>query len=520
MSNEDDNGLATLEQQAEFLGLKGPLLPLLPPKSLTRKLQRERLPRRSREAPFGARHPSWTVDRFIVPAAFPRSVKGSTTDPASSPSEKASCATSASTSLSSSSKAPPGRIDADRACKELLDVQLEGLRNPTNPIDTKELASQEQLYTVVNRYRSSTTHGAVLRRSKEPILTLVLGHANGFHKETFEPMLSDLLEQFDSKTRPIGEIWSIDTFNQGDSALLNEDVLGKACEPKWPNGFLPHSRTMLNNSSDLPTVNWADHGRDILNFIISYLPDPFSPDPITDELPYIVAVADGMRELDARPLFPGLSVLSKRVFRDRLIVGIGHSLSGAGMIYAASAQPSLFSSLILLDPAIPPPSWERQVMFKSKGAFIRKDRWPSKEAALVSLKKKPFYQTFDSRSMQAYVEYGMTTILGSEEARLKMRPQDEALVFGDLCTTVSRRASGRLAMLPTILPVRFICADLDCSVLTEEALQDTLRLIPHATIVRVKKAFHTLVQEKPKETAAEVAKHLQAFYGDLKFVKL
>ncbi|SCV70984.1 BQ2448_3746 [Microbotryum intermedium] len=454
-SNGDEDELAILELQAEPLGLKGPLVPLLPPKRNARKHARELLPRRSRGTPFGP------YGRSIDSSSLLHSRGRSDQALLSQLPRRLRC-------QASRCREPPrrrrvGPACSARFCRELLNVQLKGLRSPTNLYDANELASQQQLYTVVNRYHSSKTHGPGDRRSatlkdssKEPVLRMVMGHANSFHKDQLSnrcfPICSTNL--LDSKTRSIGEIWSIDTFNQGHSALLNEEVLGK-------------------------TFNWAGT-LPISSF--RTCPTPFSRSD--DRRATITAIPDGMRDLDARPLHPGLSAATNRIFRNRLIVGIGHSLSGAG-VPCLRRECSTFPLFV--------------VDLPRSRAFIGKDCWPSKVATMTSLMKKPFYQTFDPRCM-SYVEYGMISIPGSSEARLKARSQDEAR--------------------PTISPVRFICADVGCSVLTDDGLKDILRLIPQAAVVRVKHAFHTLVQEKPKETAAEVAKHLVLLYGDSKKARL
>lgn len=57
----------------------------------------------------------------------------------------------------------------------------------------------------------------------------------------------------------IHEIWSLDMINQGDSALLNKDTLDTA-------------------------FDWADNGRDILQFVLSYLPEASSLDVPTVQL--------------------------------------------------------------------------------------------------------------------------------------------------------------------------------------------------------------------------------------------
>ncbi|KAF8534564.1 Alpha/Beta hydrolase protein, partial [Trichophaea hybrida] len=83
-------------------------------------------------------------------------------------------------------------------------------------------------------------------------LSIVFCHANGFHKELYEPFFDDLLLQLESIGVRVRGIWSLDAVNQGESGVLNEAVIGD--QPCW---------------NDLP--------RDVLHFIntfASHLPPP------------------------------------------------------------------------------------------------------------------------------------------------------------------------------------------------------------------------------------------------------
>lgn len=69
------------------------------------------------------------------------------------------------------------RDDASDAVVKLYEDQAAGSWEEVDMSSQMELDNQQQLYTVVNRYRSE-------RVRKEPGqgLTLVFSHANGFHK--------------------------------------------------------------------------------------------------------------------------------------------------------------------------------------------------------------------------------------------------------------------------------------------------------------------------------------------------
>ncbi|KAL8281173.1 hypothetical protein RQP46_006531 [Phenoliferia psychrophenolica] len=382
----------------------------------------------------------------------------------------------------------------DDALLELFGPQSEALKSEINIDNAEEYQDQEQLFLAVNRYTCEPAPRQPASAASGPGLTLVFSHANGFHKEIWEPALSDLLDALDApgaqKSRPIDEIWALDCAIQGDSAVLNEAVLGN-------------------------TFSWADHGRDLINFLLSYIDSPSlssssSPTSLPPTLTPITSLDSSLFELDSPPHPTGSRSPSLRLWRNKIIVGIGHSLGGAGTAYAASAIPSLFSSIILLDPVLPPLHHAYSVGGLTGGALVRRDRWASREEATEGFLKKAFFRNWDPRVLSAYVQHGLKETKGG--VGLKARARDEALVFADPMASSSRRAFSRLHTLPAELPVHFVFADEGRSVLKEEYLRDLLKEIKHASFARVKGAGHLVAQERPRETAEEMAAFLRQTY--------
>ena len=54
-------------------------------------------------------------------------------------------------------------------------------------------------------------------------LTIIAAHANGFPKETYEPLFDDLHRALGAKIR---SIWIADCSHQGASGVLNESIQG------------------------------------------------------------------------------------------------------------------------------------------------------------------------------------------------------------------------------------------------------------------------------------------------------
>ncbi|BGP16575.1 hypothetical protein JCM10213_000513 [Rhodosporidiobolus nylandii] len=459
---------SSLEQSVRLA--HGPLVPLLPPKPISRSV-----PPLSSRTPSAPIHPGWTRETLTLPAAFPRSYRGSTRSAGSA-------------RAPFPPPGPDGRINPKDTFEALLRPQIEGFVQPVDAQDTAELERQEQLLVVVNRYRpeKSLPEG-------QQALTLVFSHANGFYKEVWEPTLSSLLDRLEADKRalPVEEVWALDCVNQGDAAVLNQDVLGDV-------------------------FNWADHGRDLLNFVVSYIDSPPSStlhatQPST--LSPAPNVESALLSLDnTASISPGSSTATCRAYRNRLIVGIGHSLGGGATAYAASAVPSLFSSLILIDPVLPRPEIETRAMEAlTIGALVRREKWKTREEAFEGFQKKPFFQAWDSKVLEGYVEHGLKTTEGG--VALKCTARDEALTFCDPMSVAARRACARLSSLPSTLPVHFIFADSNRSVLSEDIIDYIIgRAVPHASAARVKGAGHLVVHEKPDETARLIQAFLERVY--------
>jgi pimeloyl-ACP methyl ester carboxylesterase len=98
------------------------------------------------------------------------------------------------------------------------------------------------------------------------------------------------------------------------------------------------------------------------------------------------------------------------IFRDEMprpIMGVGHSMGGAQLAYLASLHPRLFESLILIDPVIQSKVSVDGNVSPAVASARRRERWPSREEALKSFKKSKFYQAWDPRVLDLWVEHGL-----------------------------------------------------------------------------------------------------------------
>jgi len=160
-----------------------------------------------------------------------------------------------------------------------------------------------------------------------------------------------------------------------------------------------------------------DNSRDILNFLINYLPASTRPLGLPTHLPRLPP-----EESEARK-FSG--------YKDRTLAVIGHSFGGCTSLQVAINYPALFSSLILVDPVVVQPGlYGRSETLKNlvKGAMQRREHWPTREEALRLFKQVPFFAAWDSETLKIYVEHGLAPD-PKGGFRLKMSGLQEAIVF-------------------------------------------------------------------------------------------
>jgi len=83
---------------------------------------------------------------------------------------------------------------------------------------------EERLQLAIKQYTPLESPPANCR--PEHAITLIGAHANGFPKELYEPLWEDLLPLLRERGVWIRGIWIADVAHQGESGVLNEDLLG------------------------------------------------------------------------------------------------------------------------------------------------------------------------------------------------------------------------------------------------------------------------------------------------------
>ncbi|KAG8933343.1 hypothetical protein FRC02_012095 [Tulasnella sp. 418] len=335
-----------------------------------------------------------------------------------------------------------------------------------------ELADQSPvLFNSVHRYA---------RKDSESVdpngVTLILAHANGFNKEVWEPTLCTIL---DVTSVPINEIWSFEAVNHGESARLNSGKLGDI-------------------------FAWADNARDMLNLLLNYIPSEIS---CGTSLPTFLDKVSRDEAEQRR----------KRGFERRNMVGVGHSLGGCTVARAAIEVPLLWDSLVLVDPVIIPglpidPSGGTGTLVA--GSLSRRDQWESKEEALKTFQSNPFFQAWDPRVLDIYVQDGLYEHEDGT-VRLKTSRLQEAAVFAE--RTLPFETWELLDRLDERIILHWIMAGkvngTGPTGNAEITQHNVWRRPRNSSNIRIPEAGHLIVHEAPKTLGEEIASFLKSHHS-------
>ncbi|KAF9446266.1 hypothetical protein P691DRAFT_733620 [Macrolepiota fuliginosa MF-IS2] len=345
------------------------------------------------------------------------------------------------------------------------------------------------LWNVLNRYARGG-----LNSTNSTGITLFFAHANGYPRETWEPVLGRIFSS--PITNMIDEVWTWECVQHGDAGLINAEAL---------TGYF----------------DWSDNARDMLNFFLYFLPS---------------TTLDGT--LPVHLLRIPTAETQERVssgFKHRTLIPIGHSYSGTALALGAVDYPKLFSSLIFVDPVMMDPGLPEEVRqivgkwgFKAvSNALSRKDTWNSKEEAYAEFSSSPFYKAWDPETLELYIYHGLydttiTTPIGMHKrvAKLKLTSLHEALVFagGD----VLMEAFARLPELDERVRLHWIMPGAKGA--TEfgppGSQRDRVWVRPkNSSNVRITRAGHLIPQECPAEFAQEIIQFLERHYAKEKTLR-
>jgi pimeloyl-ACP methyl ester carboxylesterase len=186
------------------------------------------------------------------------------------------------------------------------------------------------------------------------------------------------------------------------------------------------------------------------------------------------------------------------------IVGLGHSLGGVVTMLAAVRRPDLFSSVILVEPVILPPSWlkvlglmrrvglgQRQPLVQ--GALGRRRTWRDSETCFQYFRHKQFFAGLSDKALRDYVASGVYT-RSDGQVELAYPAEWEAHIFATVPIDVWRQ----VRLLKT--PVTVIRGELS-DTFRPDAQRRMERMLPNAQFSVISSSGHLVPMERPEETA-------------------
>ncbi|KAL3420765.1 toxin biosynthesis [Phlyctema vagabunda] len=91
----------------------------------------------------------------------------------------------------------------------------------------------------------------------------------------------------------------------------------------------------------------------------------------------------------------------------RPLVGLGHSFGSNILVNLAFMHPRLLSTLVLLDPVIQEHASSPHGPSPAQQSTFRRDLWPSRKEAEAAMRKQKFYQAWDPRVLESWLQYGI-----------------------------------------------------------------------------------------------------------------
>lgn len=122
------------------------------------------------------------------------------------------------------------------------------------------------------------------------------------------------------------------------------------------------------------------------------------------------------------------------------VTGLGHSLGGVAIVFAARKRPDLFERLIIMDPPFFHPSRSflipiltalgqgHRIPIAAK-AMRRRENFASREEARVYFASKRLFRPFHPQCFEDYIQYGLTENADQTGVKLMIPAEVEASFF-------------------------------------------------------------------------------------------
>lgn len=178
------------------------------------------------------------------------------------------------------------------------------------------------------------------------------------------------------------------------------------------------------------------------------------------------------------------------------LVGVGHSMGGAALLMAELLHPGRFDALVLIEPIIFPPPYERREGGLAGAAQKRKPFFDSREAARENFASKPPFNAWHPAALDGYIECGLTDT--EKGATLSCLPEDEAEIYR------TATLHGVWDRLGEIVPPTLIMAGEISETHSHQFVESIAARMRRAGFEMVPNTGHFLPMEKPELLARRV----------------
>ncbi|MBI4311674.1 MAG: alpha/beta hydrolase [Chloroflexi bacterium] len=114
----------------------------------------------------------------------------------------------------------------------------------------------------------------------------------------------------------------------------------------------------------------------------------------------------------------------------RQAVGVGHSMGGYVVTFAAALRPERFGGLALVDPTIPSPDRPFQPRNGEHPVARRRDRWDSPQEMFDRFRDRPPFNTWTDEALVDYCVGGLLAAPDGKGYVLACPPRIEASMYG------------------------------------------------------------------------------------------
>lgn len=138
---------------------------------------------------------------------------------------------------------------------------------------------------------------------------------------------------------------------------------------------------------------------------------------------------------------------------NKKLIGTGHSMGATVCSIVEAANPGTFACLILCEPILYPPPFERIDSPLAKMTMKRKSIFPSKQAIYEAFSSKPPFNTWTKGSLDSYINHGFKQSVqdGKQIMELKIPKEQEAEFYR------MGSAHGAYALMPKLqVPILII----------------------------------------------------------------